>query len=98
MGRTPAVAADPYRIAHVLQYLQREWSQVPDYVRQWPSWDEDKKLDFVLEWDIREDSLAMLRAWAANGDLSPSEAACHREIEELVTTNRPLIQPLLDED
>ncbi|MEX0783238.1 MAG: hypothetical protein WD557_11350 [Dehalococcoidia bacterium] len=71
---------------------------MPEYVRHWPSWDEDKKLDFVLEWPIREDSLAMLRAWAANGDLGPSEVVCHQDIEELVAKNRPLLQPLLDED
>ena len=98
MGKTPAVAAEPHPIAHALTYLAREWSRVPEYVRAWDSRDEEKKLDFVLEWPIREDQLGMLRAWAEHGDLSPPESASHREIEALVACNRPLLQPLLDED
>lgn len=98
MGNLPVVAAEPHRIEHALTYLRSEWTKVPQYVQDWPTWDEDAKLDFVLEWPMREDQLAMLRSWSAHGDLNADEADCLTEIEHLVAKNRPLLQPLLDED
>jgi hypothetical protein len=84
-------------IEHELDYARREWESVPVYLRAWADWDEDERLDFVLEWAIRESSLTVLRAWAANGLLSEQQQERYDDVLCTVAKHRPLIGPLLAE-
>ena len=85
-------------IKHRLAWLRKEWEAVPGYAQQWLAWDEETKLDFVLEAGIREDYLAGARDWARRGILKPAQLAELREIEAIASANRPLLEPLLAED
>jgi hypothetical protein len=90
-------AATNQRIEHELDYARREWESVPEYLAAWTNWDEDERLDFVLEWAIRESSLTLLREWAANGLLSRQQQERYEDLLCTVAKHRPLIGPLLAE-
>ena len=85
------------RIELMLAYLGREWNDVPRYIVEWDTWDEDEKLDFVLEWPMWEDALTSLKRWADAGLLAPSEQEEYEDILCTVAKQRPLLAPLLAE-
>ena len=84
---------DPY-----LDYLFAEWEQIPELAEEWADWDEPSRLLFVLEWPIKEDRLAQLQEWASMNMLSPEQMTRYRELQDLVRTYRPILEPLLSED
>lgn len=91
-----AVSADvdPYHLA----YLERAWRKLPDVERRWGEMHEPERLDFVLEWGIKEDRLSQLEAWVAEGLLTPEQMARYRELQALVEKHRPIVERLLSED
>ena len=84
---------DPY-----LDYLFAEWAHVPEVAKEWADWDEPDRLLFVLEWPIKEDRLAQLRGWVAEGALTPEQMARYHELLALVERHRRILEPLLSED
>lgn len=90
--RTAQERIDPY-----LDYLFREWNSVPGLAGEWEAWEELDRLDFVLEWPIREDRLGQLEQWAAEGLLTPAQRARYDELLRLVERNRPILNDLLAE-
>ncbi|HET8628557.1 MAG TPA: hypothetical protein VFL91_14140 [Thermomicrobiales bacterium] len=70
---------------------------MPDLVGEWEEWEELDRLDFVLEWPIREDHVYQLKQWAAEGLLSPAQRARYDELLRLVERNRPILNDLLAE-
>ena len=46
---------DPY-----LDYLFRAWQALPEVARVWAEWQDHDRLDFVVEWPIREDHFYQL--------------------------------------
>ena len=83
----------------------RAGSAIADYeyeydcrvAHEWDSWTEDKRLDFVLEWSIREDRLHSLRKICERGEMSPEQRARFAQLETVVARNRAAIDRLLDE-
>jgi len=78
-----------------LAYLTREWEALPALAAEWPGWQEEDRLDFCLEWPIREDRLAELTEWAEQGALSPQQESRYRRLLALIATYRPLLEELL---
>ncbi len=92
--RVPAPAdTDRYSLA----YLRSHWEELPEIARQWEAMEEHERLDFVLEWPIREDRLAQLEAWVADGSLTPEETERYKELEGLVRLHAPILERLLAE-
>ena len=85
------------RVDRFLSYLEVEWADVPRVAHEWDSWTEDKRLDFVLEWSIREDRLHSLRKICERGEMSTEQRARFAQLETVVARNRAAIDRLLDE-
>ena len=91
----PAVSAE--WIDHSLEYLTNEWSTIPTIAAEWSSWDEADRLDFVLEWPLREDRLLQLRRWRDGGSLTESQRRKHVDLERLIVRHRAALDRLLAE-
>jgi len=96
LARRADVTADVDRF--YLEYLEREWLRLPETERCWGAMEEMERLDFVLEWPIKEDRLAQLDAWVAEGVLTPEQMGRYRELQALVDRHRPIVERLLSED
>src|SRR5437763_1840659 len=67
MARVTPILTAQQRVDPYLDYLFREWRQVPQIAREWDEWGDHEQLDFVVEWPIREDRLHQLRQWHEQG-------------------------------
>jgi hypothetical protein len=86
------------KVDHYLDYLTAEWVAIPDLAAEWAEWDEDDRLDFVLEWPIREDRLLLqLRQWNATGLLTPQQRQRYAALQRLIRRQRPTLERLLAE-
>jgi len=83
---------------YFLDYLFAEWEDLPEVEREWPTWEEPSRLLFVLEWPMREDRLATLRQWVADGLLTGKQLGRYRELKALIERHRPIVERLLSED
>jgi hypothetical protein len=84
-------------IDHSLKYLIAEWSDIPVVAAGWDTWEEPDRLDFVLEWPLREMRLDELRHWQAEGRLTALQQIRFEELERLIQCNRPTVDRLLAE-
>ncbi len=80
-----------------LDYLVGEWEQIPEIAAEWDDWDEYDRLDFVIEWPLREDRLHQLQRWHSGGELSLSQSQRLVELQELIERNRPVLERLLED-
>ena len=84
-------------IDHALDYLTRQWLAVPEVVSTWETWDELDRLDFVLEWPLRESRLNQLRRWRDEGHLSTRQLQRFATLERLIRRHRAAVDCLLAE-
>lgn len=80
-----------------LQYLLREWSMLSWVFSEWNDWEEHERLNFVLEWPIREDRLLQLRRWEEQGLLTPEQQNDFNRLLGLMEIHRPELNRLLAE-
>jgi hypothetical protein len=85
------------RIDRYLQYLLREWNSLPWVFSEWTNWEEHERLNFVLEWPIREDRLLQLRDWEERGLLAPEQQRDFNQLLGLIEIHRPQLDRLLAE-
>jgi hypothetical protein len=85
------------RIDYSLEYLFREWTAIPEVASTWESWDELDRLDFVLEWQLREDRLHLLQRWNEEGRLSAQQQRRFDVLDQLIQLHRPTLERLLAE-
>ena len=90
-------SATSSRIDHVLAVLTRQWNAIPEVVCTWESWDELDRLDFVLEWPIREMQLKQIRQWQGEGQLSADQMKRFGDLERLIAQHRAAVDRLLAE-
>ena len=81
-----------------LEYLFRDWNAVPEVADEWSKMEEHERLDFVLEWPIREDRWLQLQHWASHGQLTPAQCARYDALSALITHHRPIIDRLLADE
>jgi hypothetical protein len=84
-------------IDHYLGYLWSEWNAVPQVAEDWDTWTEYERLDFVLEWPIREDRLGFLRRWSDHGKMTEEQRLQFNNLLTVISRNRPTIDRLLAE-
>ncbi len=94
MAQVTATSRIQGAIDDYLDYFTAEWRGVPALAAEWPDWDEDEQLDFILEWPIREDRLEQLRSWAGEGLLMPAQRERYAALLQLVARHRPTIEEL----
>lgn len=82
-------------IEDYLSYLIGEWEAVPAMAAEWDQWSANDRLDFSLEWPIREDRLRQLEHWADESLLSPSQCDRFRHLLDLIGRYGPTLQKLL---
>ena len=80
-----------------LQYLLREWSMLPWVFSEWNDWEEHERLNFVLEWPIRDDRLLQLRRWQERGLLEPEQERQFAQLLGLIELHRSHLDRLLAE-
>jgi hypothetical protein len=86
------------RIDGYLSYLKRNWNALTEVADEWPEMEEHERLDFVLEWPIREDRWLELQRWASQGQFTPAQRVRYDALSALITQHRPIIdRPLADE-
>ena len=83
------------RIERSLDYLFMYWAAIPEIASDWDQRAEDDRLDFVLEWPLREDRLRQLRRWDEEGRLSSAQILRLRDLERLIRRYRPTLDRLL---
>jgi hypothetical protein len=80
-----------------LDYLTASWAAIPAIASGWDERDELDRLDFVMEWQIREDRLIQVQQWNAEGLLSPPQQRRLAELERLIRRHRLTLERLLAE-
>ena len=94
MVTSNARLTDKQRVEKYLDYLEREWARVPQIAAEWAGWDEDDRLEFQVEWGIRDDRLADLGRFTRIGLLLPDQEARFDRLQELIARNRPRLEHL----
>ena len=74
-----------------------EWMAIPEVVATWETRDELDRLDFVIEWPIREFRLKDLRQWNEEGQLSAQQCRQFEVLERLIQERRAAVDRLLEE-
>lgn len=82
------------RIDDFLSYLIGEWEAIPEVAEDWAIWTAYDRLDFALDWPIREDRLQQLHGLAEQGLLTPTQSERHGRLLKLVDEHRPVLQDL----
>jgi hypothetical protein len=80
-----------------LDYLMSNWEAVPEIAAEWDDWDELERLDFVVEWPLREMRLRELQRWRDAGLLSPSQLDRFEQVEALINRNSRTLERLLED-
>lgn len=94
------VAHDPKLQGYIedyLDYLTKTWRGIPLDAREWDEWDEDSRLDYVLDWGVPADRLHSMREWAAEGLLTEGQMVRFRALLELVARYQYLVDAMLDD-
>ena len=83
-------------IDHVLERLLTFWRTVPEQATEWPEWDEDSRLDFILEWPIMRGAYWRMMATANAGVLNESQQSKWQELTQLIETHRATVEWMLE--
>ena len=91
------VKTDAYSADHAdgnLDYLLREWQSIPSLAEEWDEWDDGDRLNFELDWPVRESYLKLLSRWNDEGLLTTDQRERYHGLLRLVGTTRPLLERL----
>jgi hypothetical protein len=80
-----------------LEYLLREWQMLDWVAAEWDSWEEHERLNFVVEWPIREDRLRQLHRWKEQGLFSPKQQREYDRLHGMIEQQRSTLDRLLAE-
>ncbi len=90
-------AAVAMRIDHDLDYLIREWRNIPLLADEWDDWDDHSQLIFVLNWAVPNDRLGELRKQADQGLLNAEQQARYDELQQIIAQHEPWLERILAE-
>jgi hypothetical protein len=80
-----------------LDYLLREWREIPGVAQAWADWDEMDRLVFVLEWPLRVDRMMRLEHWSEQRALTDAQQVRYGELLELIAQHQSTLERLLAE-
>ena len=98
VARDPAPDERQGWIDEDLAYLTHEWAALPDLAGEWEGLGQAERLDFVLEWPLREERLRDLRRWAEIDWFTPEQRRCYDELLDLIARHRPILARLLRDE
>lgn len=98
MAQVTHILTSQQRIDPYLDYLFREWESVPQLAEEWEGWEDHDRLDFFVEWPIREDHLHQLRDWNERGLLTLAQRGRYEELLGLIARHRPVLEGLFAEE
>ena len=78
-----------------LDYLTGDWKAIPEIAANWADKDEFERLDFVIEWPLREDRLLRLKQWHRERLLSPPQRERFDELQRMIQHHQPTLAHLL---
>ena len=78
-----------------LDYLTGDWKAIPEIAADWDNRDELERLDFVVEWPLREDRLLQLKQWHQEGLLTPPQRERFDELRWLIQHHRATLERVL---
>lgn len=84
MAATQLTASVHERIERYLDVLIPEWAEFPALAAEWSELEELSKLTFIEGWGSRNEQLAELRQWAADGAMTCDQYERYRELLALV--------------
>jgi hypothetical protein len=80
-----------------LDYLSMYWTAIPEIAAGWDDREELDRLDFVLEWPLREIRLHELQRWETEDLLTAPQQERFDELKRLIQRHRPTLDQLLAE-
>ena len=71
------------------------WRTVPEFAAEWPEWDEDSRLDFILQWPIERETLQRVTDAVAAGHLNEHQQCKWLELSRLIEIHRATVEQML---
>ena len=91
------------RMAKLEQFVEKDlanllafWRTVPEQAAEWPEWDHNSRVDFVIEWPIEREALARVRRAAKAGLLDERQQRDWQELQQLIETHRATVEWMLE--
>src|SRR5437773_949402 len=72
------------------------WRSVPEQAAEWPEWDHNSRIDFIIQWPIERESMTRLRTAAAAGLLDERQQQDWQELQQLIETHRATMEWMLE--
>ena len=91
-----AQVARSINIDWLLDFLLQEWRNVSCVALEWDTWDQEARLDYLVEWPITESYGEVLQDAATGGRLTPAQSARYQELLVLMRESRSTIEDLLE--
>jgi hypothetical protein len=79
-----------------LDNLLRFWQSVPEQSAEWPEWDADSRLDFILEWPIERETLVRVVQAEEAGLLDQGQRSKYEALVRLIEEHRVSVEWMLD--
>ena len=73
------------------------WRTVEEQAAEWPEWDRDSRMDFVLEWPIERETLVRVEEVASAGLLNERQQRDWQELQQLIEMHRETMEWMLGE-
>jgi hypothetical protein len=79
-----------------LKNLLALWREVPELSAEWPEWDHNSRIDFIIQWPIDRERLCRVIDAAAAGLLDERQQRDWLELQQLIETHRAAVEWMLD--
>ncbi len=83
------------RVDWDLERLLGFWRTVPEQAAEWMEWDEDSKLDMIIEWPIDRERLRRVVHAAEAGQLNVEQCRSWQEVQQLIARHRTTVEEML---
>jgi hypothetical protein len=79
-----------------LENLLAFWRTVPEQAADWPEWEHNSRIDFIVEWPIEREALARLKQAVKVGMLDERQQRDWQELQQLIETHRATVEWMLE--
>ena len=79
-----------------LENLLAFWRTVPEQAAEWPEWDHNSRVDFIIEWPIERAALSRLKQAAKAGLLDARQQRDWQELQQLIDAHRATVEWMLE--
>jgi hypothetical protein len=79
-----------------LKNLLAFWRDVPELADEWPEWDHNSRIDFIIQWPIDRERLIRVKDAVAAGLLDERQLRDWQELQQLIETHRATVERMLE--